>query len=253
MTRSALTAALIVLALTVGGAAQDAPDAAAPVVTKAWAILTSALASSSLPEQAAAARALMTNETPRARNLIEGILQDKSRQIRSSVMWMMPSGPAMLPLIAEALQDRDLEVRRAAIQQLGRINDPRALALLQDVILQGDAETIDYAVGSAERLRAAGLQILLNGLDNGGERTREGRGSNHQRARRRPVQTAVCRESRSKYLSWAHSSIGGLIKNSVLGSCASSSPSTMGRRGGFSSVLWTVRTSWCGLRRQAAC
>jgi hypothetical protein len=40
MTRSALTAALIVLALTAAGARQDAPDASASAVTKAWAILT---------------------------------------------------------------------------------------------------------------------------------------------------------------------------------------------------------------------
>jgi len=146
---------------------------AAPAVTKAWAILTSALESSSLPEQGAAARAIITNETPRARNLIDGILQDKSRQIRSSVILMMPSGPAMLPLIAEALQDRDLEVRRAAIQQLGRISDPRALALLEDVLLKGDAEMVAYAAGSAERLGPASFGILLRALDTGADQSRK--------------------------------------------------------------------------------
>jgi HEAT repeat protein len=173
MVRFALTAALIVLAVHVPYARQADLSDPASAVRRGWAILTSTLESGSVPEQAAAVRALVTNDTPRAIDLLDRILRNTSHPLRGSLIGMMPSPQSMLPLLAEAVRDRDLEVRRSAIQQLGRIKDPRALDLLQDVILQNDAETVDYAVGSAELQGSAAFGVLLHVLDTGGERSRD--------------------------------------------------------------------------------
>jgi HEAT repeat protein len=173
--RTAPAAALIVLSVSVAHA-QKNPDPFDPAVAvpKAWALLTPALESTALSDQSAALRALAGAGTPQTLEVVERVARERSHRLRSSAIWLLPAGNAThLPLLAEALKDADLEVRRSAIQQLGRINDPRTLPLLQNFIMSGDADTIEWAIGSARLLGPLAYGVLLQAIETGPERSRE--------------------------------------------------------------------------------
>ena len=131
--RTAPAAALIVLSVSVAHAQKNPyPFDPAVAVPKAWALLTPALESTALSDQSAALRALAGAGTRQTLEVVERVARERSHRVRSSAIWLLPAGNAThLPLLAEALKDADLEVRRSAIQQVGRINDPRTLPLLQ--------------------------------------------------------------------------------------------------------------------------
>jgi HEAT repeat protein len=173
--RKASVAALIALLMSVTHA-QDSPDLLDSVVAvpKAWALLTSAIEASAPPDQNAALRALAGAGTPRARDVIERIARDKSHPLRGVAISSLPNGdPRYLPLVADALQDPDLEMRRSAIRQLGWIRDPGTLPRLQSVIMSGDADTIEFAVSSARLLGPLAFGVLLHSVETGGDRSRE--------------------------------------------------------------------------------
>ena len=173
--RKASVAGLIALAMSVTHA-QDSPDPFDPAaaVSKAWALLTSPLESSAQSDQVAAILALAGTDTARARDVIERIARDKSHPLRSVAISSLPTKDATyLAVVADALQDPDLRTRRSAIGRLGWIRDPRALPLLQSVILSGDADSIEAAVSSARRLGPLAFGILLHSVESGAERSRE--------------------------------------------------------------------------------
>jgi len=156
--------------------AQETPDLFDPAVAvpKAWAILTSAVQTGTLQEQLFGVAALAAAGTPRALDLFERVAREGPPTVRSTALWYLPieNNSKYLPLVAEALKHPDLEVRRRAIEALGRIRDPRTLPLLQNVIMSGDANTIEYAVGSARLLGPVAFGVLLQGIEKGGEGTR---------------------------------------------------------------------------------
>ena len=168
-----------VLALVMLGApvaqAQDLPDPFDPAVAipKAWAILMSALEHGDQVERHAAVMALATAGTPRALDVIERIASDASHPLRAAAISSLPNTVANLPIVADALWDSDLETRRAAILRLGDRHDPDALRLLQGVILHGDTDTIEFAIGSARRLGPSAFGILLQSVETGGDGRRE--------------------------------------------------------------------------------
>lgn len=173
--RRALAAVLIVLGVSVPYA-QDTPDPFDPAVAvpKAWVILTSALDTGALQDQLAAVSALTAAGTPRALEVFERVAREGSPPVRSTAIWYLPveNRSKYLPIVADALKDPDLNVRRKAIHRLGSIRDPRTLPLLQNVIMSGDVDTIEYAVGSARLLGSPAFGMLLEALDRGGEGTR---------------------------------------------------------------------------------
>jgi HEAT repeat protein len=63
-----------------------------------------------------------------------------------------------------------VSVRRNAIERLALFRDGRALPLLQDVIVTGDENTIEYAVGSARNLGSSGIGPLLRGVESANDR-----------------------------------------------------------------------------------
>ena len=172
--RTAPAAALIVLSVSVAHA-QKNPDPFDPAVAvpKAWALLTPALESTALSDQSAALRALAGAGTPQTLEVVERVARERSHRLRSSAISLLPAGNAThLPLLAEALKDADLDVRRSAIQQLGQINDPRTLPLLQNV-MSGDADTVEWAIGSARLLGPLAYGVLLQAIETGPEQSRE--------------------------------------------------------------------------------
>jgi HEAT repeat protein len=156
--------------------AQDRPDLFDPAVAvpKAWAILTSAIESSAPLDRHAAVRAFADAGTPRALDVIERIARDKSHRLRGVAVFSLPNPDATyLAIVADALEDPDLQTRRYAIEQLGRIHDPATLPLLERVILSGDADTIEFAVGSARLSGPLAFGVLLHSVETGPERSRE--------------------------------------------------------------------------------
>jgi HEAT repeat protein len=144
------------------------------VVPKAWAILTSALEGSDPFDRHAAVMALADAGTPRSLDLIERIARAESHPLRGVAVSSLPGADTTyLEIVADALQDPDLETRRYAIAQLGRIRDPRTLPLLQRVMLIGDADTIEFAVAAARLLGPSALGVLLHSIEMGPERSRE--------------------------------------------------------------------------------
>jgi len=165
--RRAAVAGLIVLTLSRLDA-QDNPDRFAPAVAvpRAWALLTSAIEAGALQDQAAAVLALAAAGTPRARAVVEGIARDGSAPARSVAIRSLPNADARyLPLLADALHDGDLEVRRSALDLLGSIRDPRALPLLRGVILDGEDDTIESAIACARHLGPLAFNVLLRAVD----------------------------------------------------------------------------------------
>src|SRR5262245_45677329 len=166
---------LIVLAVTVTHA-QDAQDSLdrTDAVQKAWAIVTSALDAPTLQDRVAAVSALSAVDDPRALELVERAAGGADPSLRRTALWYLPTN-ARNPqvLISAALKDSDLEVRRRAIDAIARFRDPQMLPLLQDVILSGDPDTLEWAVGSARRLGPMAFGVLLDGVDNHDQRTRE--------------------------------------------------------------------------------
>jgi HEAT repeat protein len=156
--------------------AQNSPDPFDPAVAvpKAWALLTSAIDAGGPRDRNAAVMALADAATPRARDVIDRIARDQSHPLRGVAISSLPSGDAAyLPVLADALQDPDLETRRSAIGQLGWIRDPGTLPLLQRVILRGDPDTIESAATSARLLGPPAFGLLLHAIETGGERSRE--------------------------------------------------------------------------------
>ncbi len=148
--RKASVTALMMLSMSVAYA-QDRPDLFNPAVAvpKAWAILTTAIEARDPLDRHAAVRAFADAGTPRALDVIERIARDKSHPLRGVAVFSLPNVDATyLAIVADALQDPDLETRRYAIEQLGRIRDPGTLSLVQRVIFSGDADTTEFAVFS---------------------------------------------------------------------------------------------------------
>lgn len=173
--RKASVAALMVFSMSVAHA-QDRPDPFDPAVAipKAWAMLTSGIEARDPLDRLAAVRAFADAGTPRALDVIERIARDKSHPLRGVAVFSLPNRDATyLATVADALQDPDLETRRYAIEQLGRIRDPGTLPLLQRVILSGDADTIEFAVGSARLLGPLAFGVLLHSVETAPERSRE--------------------------------------------------------------------------------
>lgn len=165
--RRAAVAGLIVLNLSRLDA-QDNPDRFAPAVAipKAWALLTSAIEGATPQDQAAAVLALAAVGTPRARDVVERVARDGSGPARSVAIRSLPNADSRyLPLLADALQDGDLEVRRSALHLLGSIRDPRTLPLLRSVILDGEDDTIESAISCARRLGPLAFEVLFQGVD----------------------------------------------------------------------------------------
>ena len=174
--RRALVAALIVLGVSVHAQDNSDPFDTAVALQRAWAILTSAIEGGARndADRNAAIGALVTVDTPRARDLIERIALDKSHPLRSRMMSSLPTADSTyLPIVAEGVQDPDLQIRRSAIQKLGVIRDSRALPFLQNLIMGGDADTAESAIESARLLGPMTFGVLLESLETGGERTRE--------------------------------------------------------------------------------
>lgn len=165
--RTSVVAGLIVLSLSRLNA-QDHPDGFIPAVAvpKAWALLTSAIEGGTPQDQAAAVLALAAAGTLRARDVVERVARDGPGPARSVAIRSLPNADSRyLPLLADALQDEDVEVRRSALDLLGSIRDPGTLALLQPVILEGDDDTIEWAVSCARRLGPLAFNVLLRGVN----------------------------------------------------------------------------------------
>jgi len=145
-------------------AASLVPKAA---LSKAWAILTSALNAADVQEQLAAVSALTIADTPDALELFERVARTGTEPVRSTAMWSLPttSSRDLLPLVADALRDPALSVQREAIHRLGFFRDGRAVQLLQDVIARNDSDTIEIVVGAARNLGSSGIRVLLVGAD----------------------------------------------------------------------------------------
>ena len=187
--RTSVLAGLIVLSLSRLNA-QDHPDGFSPAVAvpKAWALLTSAIEGGTPQDQAAAVLALAAAGTLRARDVVERVARDGPGPARSVAIRSLPNADSRyLPLLADALQDEDVEVRRSALDLLGSIRDPGTLALLQPVILEGDDDTIEWAVSCARRLGPLAFNALLRGW------TRENSGSMNPRS---AVLRGFCRTAR---------------------------------------------------------
>ncbi len=171
------TASVVLVLLSLSAAhGQQNPDPSNPAVaaTRAWALLTDAVASTVRADQVAAIRSLGVANTPPARRLIEDIARSTSHPLRSlAVGSLFPGDVTYISLIAEALRASDLEVRRAAIQHLRWIRDSRVLPLLRTEIMRGDADTIEYAISSAQLLGSMSLEMLVQAVPTVGERGRE--------------------------------------------------------------------------------
>jgi HEAT repeat protein len=169
-----LPAVLILLGGVSIGHAQDKPSPVDPgvPVPKAWSLLTAALDAADLQEQLAAVSALTIADTPRALDLFERVVQTGTAPVRSTALLYLPSNASRdyLALVAAGLKDSDLSVRRNAIERLAHFRDGRALPLLQDVIVTGDENTIEYAVGSARNLGSSGIGPLLRGVERANDR-----------------------------------------------------------------------------------
>jgi HEAT repeat protein len=172
--RRGLAVALVLLG--VSAHAQDKPDPFDPAIAvqKAWTILTAALDAANLQEQAAAVSALSAVDLPRALELVERVAQQAEPPLRSVALWYLPTNARnSRALISESLKHSDLAVRRRAIDLIARFRAPEMLPLLRDVILSGDPDTLEWAISSARRLGPMAFGVLLEGVDQGGQRTRE--------------------------------------------------------------------------------
>jgi HEAT repeat protein len=169
-----LAAVLILLGGVSIGHAQDKPSPFDPgvAVPKAWSLLTAALDAADLQEQLAAVSALTIADTPRALDLFERVAQTGTAPVRSTALLYLPSNASRdyVALVAAGLKDSDLSVRRNAIERLAHFRDGRALPLLQDVIVTGDENTLEYAVGSARNLGSSGIGPLLRGVESAKDR-----------------------------------------------------------------------------------
>ena len=171
--------AFAIFLIVLGVPVTHAEDAQHPVdrseaVQKAWAIVTSALDAGNFQEQAAALSALSAVDLPRAIELVERVARHPEPALRSTALWYLPRNTRnSLALISEALKHSDVDVRRRAIEAIGRFRDPQALPLLQRVILSGDVDTVQWAVSSARVLGPMAFGALLEGVDKGGPLIRE--------------------------------------------------------------------------------
>jgi HEAT repeat protein len=167
-------AAVLILLGIVCAHAQDRPNPFAPdvAVPKAWSLLTAALDAADLQEQLTAVLALTIAGTPRALDLFERVAQTGTAPVRNTALFYLPSNANRdyLALVAARLNDSDLAVRQRAVERLTRFRTDRALALLQDVIANGDDGTIESAVGSARNLGASGIGPLLRGMESMNDR-----------------------------------------------------------------------------------
>jgi HEAT repeat protein len=173
--RQVSVTAVMALSLSVGHA-QDRPDLFDPAVelSKAWAILTTAIEAGEPLDRHRAVTAFADAGTPRALDVIERIAREKSHPLRGVAVFSLPNTDATyLAIVADALQDPDLATRRNAIEQLGRIGVPATLPHLQRVILSGDADTIESAVSAARLLGPQAFGLLLNSVETGPQRSRE--------------------------------------------------------------------------------
>jgi len=177
--RPTMQRAVALFLIVLGVPGTNAQDVQPPLdrneaVQKAWAIVTGALDAPNLQEQAAAVSALSAVDVARAVELVERVAQRAEPPLRSVALWYLPTTARnSRVLISEALKHSDLEVRRRAIELIARFRDPEMLPLLEGVVLSGDPDTLEWAVGSARRLGPAAYGVLLKGVDEGGERTRE--------------------------------------------------------------------------------
>lgn len=73
---------------------------------------------------------------PRGFSSLEGLLQDKNHEVRLFAVNILCSiaDRGTFPLLAEALQDADVNVRVAAAEALGKIRDERAVQVLEAVL-----------------------------------------------------------------------------------------------------------------------
>jgi len=165
--------------IVLGASVMHAQDRQDPLdrnaaVQKAWAIVTAALNAPNLQEQVAAVSALSAADVPAALELVERVARIGELPLRRTALWYLPAN-ARNPgvVISEALKASDLELRRRAIEAIARFGDPQMLPLLRDVILRGDPDTLEWAVGSARRLGPMAFGALLDGVEKGGQPTRE--------------------------------------------------------------------------------
>jgi HEAT repeat protein len=156
------------------------PIAAEAAAARAWSLLTTSFSAADPRERLAAVPALTIADTPDAHALLESVARNGPPPVRQTVIWYVPSsspsdnsmpvsGHDYFPLVADAVQDPDVSVRRTAIGRLAafhdNVHDSRALALLQDVIARGDADTLETAVGTARNFGSSAFNVLLNGVD----------------------------------------------------------------------------------------
>lgn len=152
------------------------PAAAEGAAAKAWSLLTTSLSAADLQEQLAAVSALTIADTADARSLLETVARTGTVPVRQTAISYLPSdssrpvsGYDYFPVVADAVQDPDVSVRRTAIGRLAAfhdtVHDSRALALLQDVIARGDADTLETAVGTARNFGSSAFNVLLNGVE----------------------------------------------------------------------------------------
>jgi HEAT repeat protein len=167
--RRELSAVLILSGFSCVLSAQGKVDPYAPgvAVPKAWSLLTSALNATDLQEQLATVSSLTIADTPRAQDLLEALAWTGTEPVRSTALWYLPTSSSRdyLLLVAGALHDPDLSVRRVAIQRLAHFHDDRALTLLRDMIARSDDDTIDYTVNTARNLGSSGIGVLLKGVE----------------------------------------------------------------------------------------
>ena len=172
MIRAFSAALLLLLVPVLNGQDNADPFAREAAISKAWAILRSTLSAGDLQGQLAAVSALTMADTPDALELFERLAQRGTEPVRNTALSYLPatSNRDYLPLVADALNDPSLSVRREAIQRLAFFHDGRAVKLLQDVIARHDADTIEWATGSARNLGSLGIDALLSGADSADDR-----------------------------------------------------------------------------------
>ncbi|WP_159461564.1 HEAT repeat domain-containing protein, partial [Thermoflexus hugenholtzii] len=92
-------------------------------------------------------------------------LQDKDADVRrAAVQALEKMGPPVLPALLQALQDEDADVRRAAAEALGNIGDPPALPALTQALQDEDGGVRRAAAEVLEKMGPPALPALLRAL-----------------------------------------------------------------------------------------